>query len=73
MTYAIFDLPSWYARCRCYARFLTPDVQFYLRYGSHALDCPLYRPSGDPVDRAADEEFRAAAQFPPVETKELGT
>jgi len=45
--------------CNCYVAAL-PDIdRFTLRYGAHGLDCPVYRESGDPVDRLKDEETRA--------------
>ena len=45
--------------CNCYVRFLGAEARFCLRFGAHGLACLVYRPSGDPVDRQADEEFRA--------------
>ncbi len=45
-------------RCTCYVRLLHQRIRFTLRWGAHALDCPSYRESGDPVDRARDEEMR---------------
>ena len=52
--------PSRLASCRCYVGGLPSDMQFELRWGAHALDCPVYRPSRDPVDNAKDAEVRAA-------------
>ena len=49
--------------CRCYVRRLTEEARFSLRYGAHALTCPVYRPSLDPVDRRADEELRREADL----------
>ena len=47
-------LPS----CRCYAAALDQLTRFGLRRGAHALDCPVYRPSLDPVDAAQDQKTR---------------
>jgi hypothetical protein len=44
--------------CRCYAAALDQLTRFGLRRGAHALDCPIYRPSLDPVDAANDQETR---------------
>ena len=44
--------------CRCYAAALDPEDRFGLRRGAHALDCPIYRPSLDPVDAAQDQKTR---------------
>lgn len=46
-------------RCACYVRELDAEARFSLRYGAHSQDCPTYRASQDPVDRRADEAFRA--------------
>ena len=48
-------------QCTCYVRLFDQQVRFTLRWGAHALDCPSYRESGDPVDRAEDEEIRMNA------------
>jgi len=44
--------------CECYVRHLPVIEQYSLRYGAHALDCPIYRQSCDPVDDLHDREFR---------------
>ena len=44
--------------CACYVKALEPVVRFGLHYGAHALDCPTYRVSRDPVDAAKDIEDR---------------
>lgn len=49
--------------CNCYVRQLATARQFSLRYGAHSLDCPAYRESRDPSDRANDEATRAALSF----------
>lgn len=49
--------------CNCYVSKLKPETQFSLRYGAHALACPVYRVSRDPVDAADDSDFRAAADY----------
>ncbi len=45
--------------CQCYVRGLEPEERFALRWGAHERFCPLFHESGDPVDRAADNETRA--------------
>lgn len=45
--------------CRCYVKKLPREFQFQLRWGAHALDCPIYRPSMDPVDNQQDIDARA--------------
>ena len=45
--------------CRCYVLKLPLEVALTLHWGAHEIECPTYRPSLDPVDRANDEEFRA--------------
>ena len=47
------------SKCNCYVRYLDEETRFCLHYGAHERDCPVYRPSLDPVDRANDEEYRA--------------
>lgn len=47
--------------CNCYVRFLSELERFALRYGVHNTLCPVYRRSGDPVDRAKDDAYRALA------------
>ena len=44
--------------CVCYVSQQTPEVRYSLRYGAHDPLCPVYRESGDPVDRAEDAEYR---------------
>ena len=45
-------------KCNCYVRELSEYDKFVTRYGAHSLDCPVYRESGDIVDRKYDENFR---------------
>ena len=45
-------------KCRCYVLTLDALTRFGLRRGAHALDCPEYRESPDPVDTAQDQETR---------------
>ena len=45
--------------CNCYVSNLDLEVQFSLRYGAHALSCPVYRASSDPVDNAEDCLYRS--------------
>lgn len=56
-------MPDTQPDCRCYVRRLTEEARFGLRCGAHALDCPTYHPSRDPIDRAADEDFRREAEL----------
>jgi len=44
--------------CRCYVAALDYLTRFGLRRGAHAQDCPIYRPSRDPVDAAQDQKTR---------------
>ena len=50
--------------CNCYVMYLGPEAQFCLRFGAHALSCPVYRESGDPVDKRADELIRIVHTAP---------
>ncbi len=45
--------------CNCYVKHYLPEIQFGIRYGQHATNCPIFRESLDPVDRANDAEYRA--------------
>lgn len=47
------------ATCNCYVARLSAEAQFTLRYGAHSLNCPVYRPSLDPVDQLHDSDWRA--------------
>lgn len=47
------DFPG-LVNCVCWVSFQPLDVQFCVRWGAHSVYCPIYRPSGDPVDRATD-------------------
>ena len=47
--------------CSCYVSGLNAKARYCLRYGAHDTDCPVYRVSLDPADRANDEEFRQRA------------
>ena len=52
---------TWFkSKCRCYAQFLPPVVQFSMHFGAHNEACPVYRVSRDPVDAQYDIEFREA-------------
>lgn len=44
--------------CNCYVALLPEMVRFSVRYGAHQPECPKYRESADPVDRANDIEYR---------------
>jgi hypothetical protein len=47
-------------KCTCYVQELPPVVQFGLHFGAHNVGCPVYRVSGDIVDKQKDIEFREA-------------
>lgn len=55
------DVMARSSACDCYVSRLTLAQAFGIRYGAHAANCPVYRPSGDPVDHANDRQRRAAA------------
>lgn len=44
--------------CNCYVSRLSDYRQFTIRYGAHALHCPVYRESRDPVDHIKDAYTR---------------
>ncbi len=46
-------------QCTCYVAALPPVDRFAIRYGAHALLCPVFRPSLDPVDRINDDRLAA--------------
>ena len=48
------------SKCTCYVKGLPPVVQFGLHFGAHSIGCPVYRVSGDIVDKQKDIEFREA-------------
>ena len=59
-----FDF-SFHASCKCYVRFIEGDhILFCLRLGIHNPACPVYRASLDPVNRRADDDFRARIENP---------
>ena len=45
--------------CTCYVGSLSDEARFSIHYGAHALDCPVYRPSLDPVDAMHDQDLRS--------------
>jgi hypothetical protein len=47
------------ANCACYVQTLDPGTQFVLRWGAHNPACPIYRESGDYLDKMRDSEARA--------------
>ena len=47
------------ANCTCYVQTLDPGTQFVLRWGAHNPACPIYRESGDYLDKMRDGEHRA--------------
>ena len=44
--------------CTCWVASEPIENAFYVRHGAHNPQCPLYRESLDPVDRANDDELR---------------
>ena len=40
--------------CNCYVSKLSDYKQFVIRYGAHDPNCPVYRPSRDPIDQLKD-------------------
>jgi hypothetical protein len=45
--------------CNCYVATLDPATKFVLRWGAHNPACPVYRESGDYLDKIRDGEARA--------------
>jgi hypothetical protein len=50
--------------CNCYVKRLGAEALFTLHYGAHNPRCPVYRASGDEVDRKWDDIFRAKNERP---------
>ena len=48
------------AACTCYVKTLSLEAHFCTRWGAHALTCPAYHESLDPVDRLHDKAQREA-------------
>ncbi len=48
--------------CNCYVSKLS-DARRWMMYGAHALSCPAYRESRDPVNRRFDRDMRDAAKM----------
>ena len=47
--------------CTCYVRLMSEEDRFGIRYGAHAMGCPVYAkhgPSLDSVDRKHDRDLR---------------
>ena len=44
--------------CKCWVSTMDDSFIFGARWGAHDLDCVLYRPSRDPVDRLEDDGHR---------------
>ena len=44
--------------CTCWVATRSEEERFGIRYGAHALGCPSFRESSDPVDAANDRELR---------------
>ena len=44
--------------CNCYVKRLTEYQRFVIRYGAHDVSCPVYRESGDELDRKRDIAIR---------------
>jgi len=49
---------AFHERCTCWVKDTSEVTQFQIRRGAHAPDCPEYRESLDPVDRAYDRDLR---------------
>ena len=47
------------ANCTCYVQTLDPAAKFGTRWGAHNPACPVYRESGDYLDKIRDDEHRA--------------
>ena len=47
------------ANCTCYVQTLDPAAKFGTRWGAHNPTCPVYRESGDYLDKIRDGEHRA--------------
>lgn len=45
--------------CDCWVAGRPEEERFQIRFGAHCADCPAYRESQDPVDRANDTELCA--------------
>ena len=45
-------------RCDCYVDRLPEVMAYALHNGAHEKTCPVFRVSGDPVDRIKDESIR---------------
>ena len=46
-------------RCTCWVANESEESRFGIRYGAHCPNCSEFRVSGDPVDRANDEELHS--------------
>lgn len=44
--------------CNCWVSLRPAEEAYGIRYGAHATTCPVFRESGDPVDRAYDTALR---------------
>ena len=44
--------------CNCWVATKSEEERFGIRYGAHALECPAFQQSLDPVDAANDQELR---------------
>ena len=44
--------------CSCWVKDQPDEERYSIRYGAHHLDCPVYRPSGDPLDNLRDAQLR---------------
>jgi hypothetical protein len=45
--------------CRCWVRLQPEEDRYVIRCGAHNPECPMFRPSHDPVDNLHDAELRA--------------
>lgn len=44
--------------CNCWVRRMSAEDQFGIRYGAHNPECPVFKPTLDPVKAVADAELR---------------
>lgn len=59
--------------CNCWVANESEEVRFGIHFGAHCSDCPQFRVSGDPVDRANDEELREReCRIPEHQTAPIG-
>jgi hypothetical protein len=57
-------------KCNCPVAHLPECTRWSLHYGAHALDCPVYSPSLDPVDAMHDARLRRLFAAHPPQAQE---